>query len=71
MNADDKAHWLRPSPPIAVDGDPSRVDYGDASSSLMPVQPPGNPVFRLKRLKSSRALAASTPSTPTPTMPPA
>ena len=43
MNADDKAHWLRPSPPIAVDGDPSRVDYGDASSSLMPVQPPEIP----------------------------
>ena len=39
MNADDKIHWLKPSPPIAVDGDPSRVDHHDASSSLMPVQP--------------------------------
>ncbi len=39
MNADDKTHWLKPSPPIAVDGYPSRDDHGEASSAFVPAEP--------------------------------
>ena len=46
MNADDKTHWLKPSPPIAVDGYPSRDDHGEASSGFAPRRASGNPDFR-------------------------
>jgi hypothetical protein len=36
MNADDRAHWLRPSPPIAVDGDSPR----ETDPNLEPSEPP-------------------------------
>ena len=43
MNADDKAHWLKPSPPIAVDGEPALSDHSEASSSFVPSEPPEIP----------------------------
>jgi hypothetical protein len=36
MNADDKANWLKPSPPIAVDGEPTRADHSEPGSRLEP-----------------------------------
>jgi hypothetical protein len=43
MNADDKTHWLNPSPPIAVDGYPSHDDHGEANSGFVPAEPPEIP----------------------------
>jgi hypothetical protein len=43
MNADDKAHWLKPSPPIAVDGETTLSDHGEASSSPAPSEAPEIP----------------------------
>jgi hypothetical protein len=40
MNADYKAHWLKPSPPLAVDGVPAGSDGSEASPSLAPSDAP-------------------------------
>ena len=39
MNADDKAHWLKPSPPIAVDGEPASADHSALNPRLAPAEP--------------------------------
>lgn len=46
MNADDRAHWLEPSPPIAVDGEEPRhrprvlLDPAVVEDALVSAEPP-------------------------------
>ena len=39
MNADDKARWLKPSPPIAVDGGPASADDSAPDPRRAPPEP--------------------------------
>jgi hypothetical protein len=40
MNADDKAHWLSPSPPLAVDDVPTRATRSEARPRPVPPEVP-------------------------------
>jgi hypothetical protein len=56
MNPDDKAHWLKPSPPLAVDGVPTRADRSKASPIPVPSEtaeiPPSDPGTEVLSLPS-------------------